>query len=32
MNGDTQGMRQLTTREAVREAMREAMHKDARGF
>lgn len=32
MNGDTQGMRQLTYREAVREAMREAMHKDARVF
>lgn len=32
MNGDTQGRRQLTYREAVREAIREAMHRDARVF
>ena len=32
MNGETQGMQQLTYREAVREAMREAMHKDERVF
>jgi len=32
MNGETQGMRQLTYREAVREAIREAMHKDERVF